>query len=79
MSLHFKEGGTGVTNFQIAERDIYQRAVDEYGDPTLFISDDIMVPEQWQPGTGMCLHHTKHGDLSAFWKIFNRIKKEGQS
>ena len=76
MSLHFIEGGTGVTNFTISERDNYQKAIDKYGDKTLFISDDIMVPERWAPGTGMCLHCTETKDLSEFWKVFNSVKKE---
>ena len=76
MSLHFQEGGTGVTNFSISKKEIYEQAIKEYGDNSLFISDDIMVPERREPGTGMCLHHTQRGDLSAFWRIFDRIERE---
>jgi hypothetical protein len=78
MAIHVLEGGTGVTNFPIEQSSVYQKAIDEYGDPALTISDDVLG-NIWSSGM-MCLHDAKrfqrgsHG-LSDFWKIFRRLSK----
>lgn len=75
---HWGEGGLGITNFDIEELPLYEDAIKLYGDPTLFISENIMVPECFLiPENERCLCCTEWKDLSAFWRIFDKLKKKG--
>lgn len=68
-------GGTGVTRFSEDDRPIYERAILEFGDPSLYIVDGNIGLTSGKVVYGSCLCHKEHSDLSAFWDIFDRIKK----
>lgn len=78
---HWCEGGNAVTNFDPKQTYIYERAIDEHGDSTLYIG----------PPTPRGLAHYKalrvrgllNGcvpqDLSDFWRVFDRVKAEAKA
>jgi len=73
---HWTQGGTGVTNFDKAERAKYQAAIEANGDPEVVIVDEP-IPGQggyWSPRmkeTMHSLHHVgRRKNLSAFWRTF---------
>jgi hypothetical protein len=69
---HWTNGGTAITNFDVADKELYEKAIAEYGDETLYISNDILCADFSEKGTMLCLHHnSQNHDLSDFWKLFN--------
>jgi hypothetical protein len=75
---HFTEGGTGVTNFDIEQKEIYESAVKEYGDDNIYIGPPFGRLKSH--GNYLALHApTDYKDLSKFWRIFdikNKLAKE---
>lgn len=73
------EGGTGVTNFDLTDIDLYKEAVRQYGDLSLVVSNVPMPPMN----IGGSLHYTQSlssysiVDLSQFWDIFRQLKESG--
>ena len=77
--LPWMQGGTGVTNFDAEALPTYRRAVNEYGDSDLQISDVPMLPMR----TGYALLDLAHGKqrgrtkgLDEFWEVFRRVDRE---
>jgi len=68
---HWTSGGTGITNFDISQKDIYSAAIKEYGDNDLFIGPAMSGESE----TMLALHSHNRNDLSEFWCIFRKIKK----
>jgi hypothetical protein len=70
-------GGTRITNFNKNELDNYVKAIEEYGDSGLVISeqaycgmnDEMILPSHH------ALHDIRghHGNLGAFWDLFKKI------
>lgn len=73
--LHWTQGGIGVTNFDDSQLPIYKAAVEQFGDPAVYISDIPMLPLT----TGKALCATNRSDLSAFWKVWNGIADEREA
>jgi hypothetical protein len=79
---HFTKGGTAVTNFDAKDREIYEAAIAEYGDPDLVISERPMPDERGKEITHNKMHslHNLRSDgrkeLGEFWKIWRRIRDE---
>ena len=55
------------TNFFDSDLPFYEQAIKEYGDKTIRIGKGTH-------GSNFALYHDVPGDLSDFWKIFDRIK-----
>lgn len=71
---HFREGGTGITNLDDADRPLFRAAINVYGDPTLVISDQPMPPME----TGISLHQLRpHRDLEDFWRVVEYLRDAG--
>jgi hypothetical protein len=79
---HWMEGGTAVTNFRPELAPIYEAAVQEWGDDGLVICS-VGIPAH---GTTRLLdwlgslHDLKGSrDLSAFWGIFDSLRKSSEN
>ena len=71
---HWKQGGTGITNFDEEERELYEAAVKEFGCPHLKITPYQLEGERLHGG-GYSLHdHIKRKNLAVFWSVFRRVK-----
>lgn len=74
---HLKDadGHRGVTNFNADELPHYEKAIAEFGDVDLFISNEPMPPKR----DGYCLRDRRadRKDLSEFWRFF-RLSKYGR-
>ena len=72
---HAHNGGTGITNFDKKERPRYEKAIEIYGDKSLFISDRSYDCYNSYPEHNS-LHTVGHPykDLSLFWRIFNGLE-----
>jgi len=73
---HWTNGGTGVTNFGEEEFNLYLETVEEFGDPNIVVSQE-RFGWTWGVMPGGSLHHLtkKPGNLSEFWRFFDRIKE----
>jgi len=73
---HFLDGGTGVTNFEMKELPIYEEACKLFGNPLVKVGPPIR-PLAHRPQDYRALHvFWGTGDLSAFWRIFERLECE---
>lgn len=71
-SPHWARGGTGVTNFQREEVELYKTAIQQFGDPQLVLS---RLPMQPHCHSDYSLHDLSEGrDLTPFWNVFDRVK-----
>lgn len=76
---HVRDGGTGVSNFDLHMIECYIEAVQRYGDKNLVVSDAPFGNCATNCGS---LHDlarfSGRGDqgLSPFWRIFYEVKKE---
>lgn len=61
---HWTNGGTGYTKFDSGKLPLFERAIRELNDPTVFLA-------------GLELHSTRsRHDLSDFWNIFWRLESQ---
>lgn len=64
------------TNFHRSQCELYQKAIDEWGKGTLFITDNAvdiygkLIPDC------MALNTSANGDISEFWKILRKLKSD---
>lgn len=64
------------TNFHRSQCELYQKAIDEWGKGTLFITDNAvdingkLIPDY------MALNTSANGDISDFWKILRKLKSD---
>lgn len=65
---HWTQGGTGVTNFSLSCIVKYARAIEEFGDPDIFIGD-AMFPMTNK--TDRALRVRGMRDLSDFWRVMD--------
>lgn len=75
---HIFEGGSLITNFTIERLYAMHKAIVEFGDLTLVISNKAYsMPGDILPGY-YSLHSTVNmlGDLTEFWKLFEKYKAE---
>jgi hypothetical protein len=76
INSHWTKGGTGVTNFGVEERPLYEAAIKEYGKPYLVIHDEPMEGPALPDSLSLHNVRGKRGDLSDFWEIFWRLRAE---
>lgn len=77
INRHWREGGTGVTNFSENERYLYEKVVRQYGAPDFVVTKDPMPP--MSPSTGGALHYLGDKmDLSDFWKYFRSVERNDE-
>ena len=83
-NVHWTLGGTGITNFNFEDLPFYQKAIEENGNPNLYIELNAIgqaVKTAGVNATISCysLHHKMaadwKNDLSQFWKLFEVIKR----
>ncbi len=76
---HWTIGGTGLTNFDPSEYELYLKAITEYGDDTFVISTEP-YNKPVGPDNAYSLHKIdrigRFRDCSDFWKTFYKIKSE---
>ena len=77
MNLHFKDGGTGLTNFERRELPIYEKAIRMEGSGNYWIVkapfDD--TARHFENGSACSLHRAGHiNETSEFWGIFDWVK-----
>jgi hypothetical protein len=72
---HRSNGGTGLTNFDIERRPLYEAAIAECGDPNFFISDEPMPGTPANSRTANSLHYKGSKNPNHFWDIFYKLKK----
>lgn len=72
---HRSNGGTAITNFDPADEPLYLATILAYGDESLVIHDEAYKP--CLPGSKSlhCLTDEEKLDLSAFWRMYERLSK----
>lgn len=70
---HWTRGGTGITNFGREELWRYLIAIEEHGDPALFVRLRPMAGDTL-PLFSLHFLNAKTETLDAFWGCFERIK-----
>jgi hypothetical protein len=72
--MHWYDGGTGITNFEKKDIWIYEAAVKEFGDPTIFIIKsslgDVYGDKYYS------LHSQTNKCLTPFWDLFDKIRNQ---
>lgn len=77
---HWTVGGTGITNFDIEDIEIFEKACKEFNDPETFVVKQPCISNDFQENSINYLFenyyslHSSQRDLSEFWKIQRRIK-----
>lgn len=78
VNLHWTEGGTGVTNFSVEQRPIYELAIKLHGDKRLVICDEPMgrfcKTEDYASLHFILTKQDSSHDLSRFWSVFEVCK-----
>jgi hypothetical protein len=72
---HFSQGGNGVTNFDIERIHLYCRTIEEYGDGRLYVGEPIPAPCDQTNMRALRIRDLSLGDLSDFWELFDKLKK----
>jgi hypothetical protein len=71
---HWSNGGTGITNFEPDVLPLYKKAIEIYGEKTLWVEYwPMMGTPEWCDYL-YSLHSSDRRDLSLFWNIFNSLK-----
>lgn len=71
-SPHWSEGGTAVTNFGEDQVGKYLKAIEKYGDSSLFVGHP--TSKGFISDFALRRSGRMRGDLSAFWRIFDSIE-----
>lgn len=64
------------TNFHRSQCELYQKAIDEWGKGTLFITDNAVDIHGKLIPDCMALNTSANGDISDFWKILRKLKSD---
>lgn len=64
------------TNFHRSQCALYQKAIDEWGKGTLFITDNAVDIHGKLIFDYMALNTSANGDISDFWKILRKLKSD---
>lgn len=64
------------TNFHRLQCELYQKAIDEWGKGTLFITDNAVDIDGKLIPDYMALNTSANGDISDFWKILRKLKSD---
>lgn len=64
------------TNFHRSQCELYQKAIDEWGKGTLFITDNAVDIDGKLIPDCMALNTSANGDISDFWKILRKLKSD---
>lgn len=64
------------TNFHRSQCELYQKAIDEWGKGTLFITDNAVDIDGKLIHDYMALNTSANGDISDFWKILRKLKSD---
>jgi hypothetical protein len=67
-----------LTNFNENELPLYKKAIQEFGDDTLFISDEAYTSNGYEINGYYSLRTTAHKDRSDFWRLFEILEKENK-
>ena len=75
------DGGTGITNFPPEDLPVYEEAIKQYGDSTLFVMNKPMAGYE-KVSKGYCSFHQENTDklkenngcLQKFWDLFDKIQ-----
>lgn len=68
-----------LTNFSAHKLPLYEKAVKEFGDDTLYISDTAYDCRGRRLNGYCSLRTTIHKDRSDFWRLFNSLREEFKS
>ena len=76
----FYDDMTLLTNFDKSETEVYSLAIKEYeekyGDKCLYITEDAYLQNGYKDPKMSALRTRERKDLSAFWRIFEKIEQE---
>jgi len=64
-----------LTNFTEKELPLYEKTIQEFGDDTLFISDEAFSGQGRRLEGHYSLRTKEHKDRSDFWELFDSIRK----
>lgn len=64
------------TNFHRSQCELYQKAIDEWGKGTLFITDNAVDIHGKLIPDCMALNTSANGDISDFWEILRKLKSD---
>lgn len=71
-SNHYLDGGDGITNFLLAEAQLYAEAIAAHG------SDDFYIGLPMPPVTSenyLALRRRGRGDTTAFWDLLDSLRR----
>jgi hypothetical protein len=73
----FSHYGDALTNFDVRQKPIYEEAIKRYGDAMFYIGEPITWKSRQPPYECLALRYRgPRGDLSEFWRAFERVKAE---
>lgn len=70
------EGGGVLTNFSASDLEVYQKAIKDFGDDTLYISSIAYDCSGNRLYGDYSLRTISYKDRSEFWKLFDKLSKE---